>query len=327
MPRRRRYPEVAAAVRRLLDSLGPVPLRSWLEQYFSEPGWVLARSGFPRWTGFVMESARVLGGSSEAAAAAGALVELAVGAIDIADDLIDGDFIGSREDKHRAMNAAVGLGLLTQRAIVELAIHVGPARATHIAERAARWSLASVDGQDRDVLLQARVDVSEDEALAVTRRKSGSLVRMAFEVGAAVATDDVAVIESVGVLGESVGLVAQLLNDLGGVDDASGNKTDFRARTKTAPVAYLLRSAAEDNHRVVLDWYANSDLDDPVHERELAVLARDLGAMDFAWILADTHRREAVAALKGAAVELKKPELLELMTLLPSVRGRPIRSL
>jgi geranylgeranyl pyrophosphate synthase len=150
---------------------------------------------------------------------------------------------------------------------------------------------------------------------------------MAFEVGAAVATNDVAVIESVGALGESVGLVAQLLNDLGGVDIASGNKTDFRARTKTAPVAYLLRSAAEDNHQVVLDWYANSDLDDPAHERELAVLAHDLGAMDFAWILADTHRREAVAALKGAAVELNKPELLKLMPLLPSVRGRPARSL
>jgi geranylgeranyl pyrophosphate synthase len=327
MPRRRRYPEVALALRRLLDPLGPVPLREWLQHYFAQPGWALAPSGFARWSGFVMEPARVLGGATPAAAMAAALVELSVAAIDIADDLIDGDFIGDRQEQHRAMNAAVGLGLLTQRAYVELAKLISAERAMRVAERAARWSLGSVDGQDRDVLLQARVDVSEDEALAVTRRKSGSLVRMAFEVGAAVATDDDQLIDRVGELGESVGLVAQLLNDLGGVDIASGNKTDFRARTKTPPVAFLIRSAAEEHKQVVLDWYADTDLEDPARERELAILAHDLGAMDFAWILADTHRREAVAALKHAADELNSPELLELMPLLPSVRGRPIRSL
>jgi geranylgeranyl pyrophosphate synthase len=327
MPRRRRYPEVASALRQLLDSLGQVPLRTWLQDYFAQPGWVLAGTGIPRWSRFVMEPAHVLGGSQEAAAMAAALVELAVASIDIADDLIDGDFEGDQQDHRRAMNAAVGVGLLTQRAYVELAKRTGSDRAIRIADRAARWSLGSVDGQDRDVLMQFRIDVSEDEALAVTRRKSGSLVRMAFEVGAAVATDDERLIDSVGALGESVGVIAQLLNDLGGVDVGSGNKTDFRARTKTAPVAYLLRSAAEAHHQVVLDWYANPDLDDPARERELAILAHDLGAMDFAWILADTHRREAVAALKRAADELNSPELLELMPLLPSVRGRPVRSL
>jgi geranylgeranyl pyrophosphate synthase len=325
LARQRRYPAVAASLRRLLHSLGAVPLRDWLLNYFSQPGWLLASSGFPRWTGFVMEPARIFGGDPKAAAAAAVLVELAVAAIDIADDLIDGDFVGSREDRHRAMNAAVGAGLLTQLAYARLADQLGPECATLIAERAGKWSLASVDGQDRDVLLQSRIDVSEDEALAVTRRKSGSLVRMAFETGAMVATQDAALVECTGQFGESVGLVAQLLNDLGGVDDASGNKTDFRARTKTTPVAFLLRSAIEDNRQSVIDWYRNLDFQDPSREHELAVLAHDLGAMDFAWILADQYRREAIATLRRDADTLRTPALLELVPLLPSVRGRTLR--
>src|SRR5438477_11399037 len=96
MPSRRRYPEVASAIRRLLDSLGSAPLHAWLEQYFAQPGWVLATTGFPRWSAFAMEPARVLGGSPQAAAMAAALVELAVASIDIADDLIDGDFVGDQ---------------------------------------------------------------------------------------------------------------------------------------------------------------------------------------------------------------------------------------
>jgi geranylgeranyl pyrophosphate synthase len=283
----------------------------------------------PRWSGFVLEPARILGGSAESAAVAAALVEVTVAAIDIADDLIDGDWGGDVEDQHRAMNAAVGLGLLSQSAVALLAEQVGAERALRIAQRVGRWSLASVTGQDQDVLNQQRLDVSEDEALAVTRRKSGSLVRMAFEVGALVATDDEAIVSAVGDLGEAVGVIAQLLNDLAGLDvGAVGQKLDFAARTKTAPVAFLLRSAREEQHQVVLDWYAGAagTAASTTTERELSRLANEVGALDFAWVLADAQRRDAAAALKATAERLQAPALLELLPLLPSVRARRYRS-
>jgi geranylgeranyl pyrophosphate synthase len=317
-------------LRRLLAPLGPAPLAEWLERYFTRPGWVLAPDTTPRWTGFVLEPASVLGGSAAGAAIAAALVEVAVAAIDIADDLIDGDWSGDLADQHRATNAAVGLGLLGQAAIPLLGAELGAERALRIAERAARWSLASVSGQDQDVLNQHRLDVSEDEALAVTRCKSGSLVRMAVEVGALVATDDEDVVRAVGDLGEAVGTIAQLLNDLAGVDThASGQKLDFRARTKTVPVAFLLHSARDGGHQRVLDWYTQS-MPTPVEadgaaEQALSQLARDLGALDFAWVLADAQRREADAALRAAAARLARPELLDLLRLLPSVRARAAR--
>jgi hypothetical protein len=93
-------------------------------------------------------------------------------------------------------------------------------------------------------------------------------------------------------------------------------------------VAFLLRSAieADDKRQPVIDWYTNMDLDDPALEHELAVLAHDLGAMDFAWILADQHRREAVATLQQDAAALHAPGLLQLLRLLPSVRGHSLRS-
>jgi geranylgeranyl pyrophosphate synthase len=227
------------------------------------------------------------------------------------------------------MNAAVGLGLLSQSAVAQLAEQVGAERALRIAQRAGRWSLASVTGQDQDVLNQQRLDVSEDEALAVTRRKSGSLVRMAFEVGALVATDDEAIVSAVGDLGEAVGVIAQLLNDLAGLDvSAVGQKLDFAARTKTAPVAFLLRSAREEQHQVVLDWYAGAagTAASPTTERELSRLANEVGALDFAWVLADAQRRDAAAALQAAAERLQTPALLDLLPLLPSLRARRYRS-
>jgi geranylgeranyl pyrophosphate synthase len=329
MTTRRRYPEVASVVRGVLVSLGEAQpsLATWITDFLERPGWVLARQGRPRWSSFVVETCRVLSGDPVAAAIAAAMVEFVVAAIDITDDIVDGDWTGDARDQARAVNASVGLTLLAHRTQSLLATRLGVARAATIADRMAVLSLATVDAQDRDILMQDRLDVSEDEALDVTRRKSGSLVRMAFEVGAAVASDSPELIEVVGSLGEAVGTIAQLLNDLAGLDlTVTGQKTDFRARTKTAPVAFLLQSAREDGHTVVLDWYTNTQPCDSDAERELARLAHDLGALDFAWILADTCRREASATLVMQVAELKRPELLELLPLLPSVRARPTRT-
>jgi hypothetical protein len=64
---------------------------------------------------------------------------------------------------------------------------------------------------------------------------------------------------------------------------------------------------------------------DGAAEQALSQLARDLGALDFAWVLADAQRREADAALRAAAARLARPELLDLLRLLPSVRARAAR--
>jgi geranylgeranyl pyrophosphate synthase len=326
MTNRRRYPEVASVVRGVLGSFGVAQpsLATWIAHFLERPGWVLAQQGRPRWSAFVVETCRVLSGDPAAAAIAAAMVEFVVAAIDITDDIVDGDWAGDTRDQARAVNASVGLTLLSQRMQSLLAARLGSARAADVADRMVSLSLATVNAQDRDILMQDRSDVSEDEALDVTRQKSGSLVRMAFEVGAAIAVDDRELIEVAGSLGEAVGLIAQLLNDLAGLDlTVSAQKTDFRARTKTAPVAFLLRSAREDGHTVIVDWYENAHLTDPDAEHELARLAHDLGALEFAWILADTCRREAAGALVKQADALGRPELLQLLTLLPSVRARP----
>ncbi len=79
----------------------------------------------------------------------------------------------------------------------------------------------------------------------MTRRKAGSLAAMACQVGAAVAVDDPAILELVGDFGRHVGVVAQLLNDLAGVDpDSASRGSDLRRGKKTLPIAYALAAPA-----------------------------------------------------------------------------------
>src|SRR6185436_14296572 len=109
-------------------------------------------------------------------------------------------------------------------------------RALTIGRLIAEGSTACCDGQDLDLLFEDTNDVSEDEAHEMTRRKSGSLVAMACRVGAAVATDDVAVVEAAGEFGTHFGLVAQLRNDLADVStDPTRRKGDLRHHKKTLP--------------------------------------------------------------------------------------------
>src|SRR5207247_2199402 len=88
-------------------------------------------------------------------------------------------------------------------------------------------------------------------------QKSGELVGMAFQVGAACATDDDGVIETIRKFGIHAGIVGQLGNDLEGIDaDGRQRGTDLIHRKKTVPVAYALRIAAEEGVKEITDWYS-----------------------------------------------------------------------
>src|SRR5438128_1265429 len=80
-----------------------------------------------------------------------------------------------------------------------------------------------------------------------------------------------AVLDLVGRFGRNTGVTAQLLNDLDGVSiSALADKTDFRQRKKTLPVAYLLQCAKEDGLDDILGWYAGAEQLDPTRHVQLA---------------------------------------------------------
>jgi geranylgeranyl diphosphate synthase type I len=246
---------VAAALTSAIRVSGATPeFADLLRRLLSRPGFALAAEGVDRWAPYVFETAEALGSRDDSQAVVpAAAVECTVASIDVADDLLDDEWDDLEVDRGRALNGSVALAFLGQYCASQL-----PARAHAIQHVLASGALASCDGQDLDLLLEAvRDDIEEQRALQATLRKSGSLGAMACQVGAAVCTDDPRTLDLIGAFGRHLGTCAQLLNDLAGVDieQSAGTKSDLRRRKKTVPVAYLLACARRDGPQWVLDWY------------------------------------------------------------------------
>jgi geranylgeranyl pyrophosphate synthase len=244
------------------------------------------------------------------------------------DDLIDGEWDDGVANSPRALNGSLALSFLAMRCLGPIEQHIDLRRAWLIRDLVARSVVAACAGEDLDLLFEASADLDEQRALEMTRRKSGSLVAMACRVGAAVATDDLSVLSLVGIFGEHVGVVAQLLNDMGGIEPNSLNRgTDLQRRKKTLPVAYALRCAREEGIGDVLDWYqdpsAAGGLDQQA-EREEALAHRmaDLGALHYTWIVADAHRRDALTCVRRLECSTGLASVRHLRRLVPSLRAR-----
>lgn len=324
---------VTTAVRAALTEVsGSPPLVAELERLMARPRWSLAPSGPVTWPRYVLCACRVFGGDAALAIWPAAAVELVIAAIDIADDLIDGDLAElSPLERARLTNAVAALAFASQGCMARATASCLPPANSHlIARLVAACAYGSTAGQDLDLVLQARAFVSKEEALEATVRKSGSLGAMACAVGAAVATTDEHTLDLVQTFGRHLGTSAQLLNDMDGVDLGS-TKSDLRERKKTLPVAYLLaeakrRNSDSDFPPVVSAWYsedrAAANLDG---EPALQRILHDTGALQFAWIIADAHYREAVEALEKLAVYTGRSEVRELRRLLTRVKARRAR--
>lgn len=260
---------------------------------------------------------RALGGDSRCAAWAAAAVEFAAAAIDVADDFADGDLSGSSQSVSRAPNAALTLAWLAQYCVARSSEDLSIAKALRVSTLLSSGAAACCGGQDMDILLEAEAHVSDERALFVSSRKSGSLIAMAAAVGAACATEDSRVIEVAGRFGAHVGIVAQLVNDIAGIPHAGvPGSSDIDRRKKTLPVTYALESARRENIRPLLDWYQHPDPPDG-SARTVAETIVELGGLHYAWIVALAHRRVAIRELTSLEALTGHPEVHTLRRLIP----------
>lgn len=283
------------------------------------------RSG--KWPRYVTETALALGGDPAAALRAAAAVVCVVAAADVVDDLVDGDYADAALPAERALNGVAALPWLAARCVGDLRLVLGADRATRVGDILAEGYLLAAAGEDADLCLESAPDATEEAAHAMTAAKSGGLASLACRVGAAVATVDPAILDLAGDFGTHCGVVAQLLNDLAGI--APGDPTrrgDLRRRKKTLPVAYALRCAREEDVAPLIAWYVPSPCtmgtDDADREETIARLIGELGGHDYAALVADAHRREALAALRRLLRRTGRPAVGTLRRLVAPVRWR-----
>ena len=294
---------VTALVRRTITEATEIgPFRDALLTLLGRPGRVLAPGGVAKWPAFVFGLCRALGGAPAAAIDAAVAVEFVAAAADVVDDLVDDEWDLAALPWRRALNASHALPWLAQRRAAALGAVLGSARADLIGAILARGYLAAAAGEDIDLALGALPDASEEAAHDMTRRKSGSLVAMACQVGAATAAEEPTILEVAGRLGMHIGIVSQLLNDLAGVDPARiGLGSDLALRKKTLPVTYALRCAREEGLVELTDWAASAGALAPGEDRRLATAILQLGGAHYTWVVAAVHRREALVAARELA--------------------------
>ncbi|MCL4465731.1 MAG: polyprenyl synthetase family protein [Chloroflexi bacterium] len=314
----RLYPSVRErvldAVERLIDASA---LRELASQLLSRPGMCLSPSWHRRWSALVILPCLALDGDGQAATFGAAAVEIAATAGDVADDLADGDWASGDRDWPRALNATTALLSLACRCLANLGEPLGWARAEQATSMLAEGTIAACGGQDLDLQFEWQGDVSEEQAYEATRRKAGSLAACACGIGALCATEDAETISLVARFGSKVGIIAQLLNDITGLADGS----DLGKRKQTVPIAYALRCAREEGLADLLSWYAS---DRPRQEQaDVARRMEALGALHYGWVLAEAHRREALACLRRLARHSGRGQVSSLRRLLPDLK--PVR--
>ena len=315
-----RIEEVAARMRAAIDRYCTTPASGGLlRQILGFSGRVFDMSHPATWPLFALETCHALGGDPDLAVDAGVAAELAVVAIDVIDDEWDGD----PADLGRAQNASVALHAVAQLWIDQMAPRLGVERVYRMSQVLAATSLRSCLGQDLDLLLERQSDVTEEQSHEMTSLKAGPLVSLACQLGALVATGDNTVLALIDEYSTHLGTVAQITNDLAGVDiDPTGRRSDLQNRKKTLPVAFALRHSRESNDGSFTGHYRHRADVDLATEQFLASYIRDCGGLHYAWVVADAHRHEGMAVLKRIEQVTGRPEVRALRRLMPALRQR-----
>jgi geranylgeranyl diphosphate synthase type I len=249
-----------------------------------------------------------VGGDYRTALPAAAALELVHNFSLIHDDIQDDD----KQRRHRptvwavwgkpqAINAGTAMRILVNAALKRLEDHgVSPEKRLKIQELLDEASLRLIEGQYLDIDYEKRLDITVADYLRMVEGKTGALIACALEVGAALGTDDVEIIEGYRQFGLALGLSFQIRDDILGIwgnQELLGKPlaSDIVRRKKTLPIVRALESAG-DGYRARLEaFYGNGHGEGAVPD-VLAILDR-VGARDYALKMDGDYCREARAIL------------------------------
>ncbi|MEV0594576.1 polyprenyl synthetase family protein [Nonomuraea cavernae] len=206
----------------------------------------------------VLLSARAAGGDVARCSPAAAAVELVHAFSLLHDDIMDGD----RMRRHRpaawtvfggseAILAGDALLALAGELLVERdgSGHLDAARSLSLAVR------GLIAGQGMDLEFERRDDVSLDECLRMSARKTGDLLACACSIGAMTAGGSAELVEALAAFGAEAGLAFQLADDLLGIwgsPETTGKpvRSDLRARKKSLPIVAAITGGGAAGERL-----------------------------------------------------------------------------
>jgi len=248
--------------------------------------------GVARWLALVLASAATCGPVTETAVQAALAGALVMAALDVFDDVEDGE-VAPGADPAVQVNVATGLLLLFHQVCNHPCLRALPASGIQVVTEAA---LRACGGQHRD--LRLRTDGAElcpEEAIAITSVKSAGLVAALCRLGALAGGCKGLLLARYAAFGYHVGMALQLANDLAAARDPSPAKTDLARHRPTLPLVYAACSTGD----------AATLEPQPAPE----------GALMATWVVFQAHRLRALRVLD--VIERTQPARTLLESFLP----------
>lgn len=247
MPDSKALEAVHASLLEALGALGAPPSFSPLLQIpLSQPDKVLGGADRPSWVHLVLAACAATGGEVAYGARVAAAVEVFMAALDVLDEIEDGDSSPTvaAAGPPQALNVTTALLLLGPQLLLELPPRAGLPSPSDFARVLTTGGLTATTGQHLDLANEGFAAGSSEEVLETARRKAGALSGAACQLGAMVGTADQELLDLYGRWGTHYGTVAQLANDLhDAVDDT--DKSDVTRKKSTLPLIFNQRTANE----------------------------------------------------------------------------------
>lgn len=224
----------------IADAPWPRALTDVVTDVLAEPTRVLGGRLTP-WALLPLCCCRAACGGWRPALPAAAAAEIYITALDLFDDVEDGDSSGPVE-RHGIpviLNVATALLALAHAALQpHAAQEPADQRPAYRRAQDALWNGLAVatGGQHIDLTTAGASPLLVEECLDIARRKGGALTAACCRAGASFGSDDAALIERFAVFGTSLGLWGQLDNDMRDASNAL-TKSDLAQRKQTIPVA------------------------------------------------------------------------------------------
>jgi geranylgeranyl diphosphate synthase type I len=262
-------------------------------------------------------SCMALGERAEQALPAAAALELVHNFSLVHDDIQDGSHArrGRRTvwdvwGAPHGINVGDGLFVLARLALHRLAEREVSANRLQAATLALdRACLSLCEGQYFDMTFENRLDINLDLYLSMIQLKTAALLAAAAQMGAIVASDDPALIESYWRFGENLGMAFQIQDDVMGAwgDERSTGKPaaiDIRDKKKTLLVVYALDQAGDPAaSRHLAGLYAQPEPLNAQAVAETLSILEDVGARDYAERLAEEYYSKALKSLARTGIE------------------------
>jgi geranylgeranyl pyrophosphate synthase len=279
------------------------PLRDGVRWQLAQKGNVLYPGEGICWSVLPLLVCEAICGQNHHAVPAATAIEFFLAAGDAFDDIEDHeleDSLVGAYGEEKALNVAVALLMLSQRALVRLRDQgVKPSTVVSVMEAMCAGGLRGCAGQHRDLAYELEHDVSPETYLEMIELKSASLVEMACRVGAILATDDPETVSSYGLFGWNLGIAAQIINDVQSIGTARWSRSDISKKKKTLPIIFAFNQADETQRRLLDYVYDPETVVTPELQREAAKAVMASGGVYYGLVMAEKYKQLAAKAIKN----------------------------